>query len=328
MSATRSISDLELPVDEEQRHVMPLREPVEYPSSLALLEEQQRQHDAMRFEEQRKEAQAWLLRQRKQEEKAAMRLRKEEYYAKKCPRKQQREEYAEKADQLVDDADREARIVAESHRLHNEGRAAAAVERCALTMERLEGPVRIRPEPADRNLESETEDNAKLIAHHQHRCHEEITDIHRKFACRRENARVALYAQLDRLNAKFVRAIANLPDHEFEKLHILTAAHAQCLHDASGNYRRKLCNFSSEQEDWKVMIIKKRRAMLAWTCPNDGQAHPFTIEGRRYHRTYWGEMWLTENWSWQGYWVGYYIKSGKPPRDDEVSDEIRAALKG
>ena len=332
MSATRSISDLELPVDEEQRHVMPLREPVEYPSSLALLQEQQRQHDAMRFEEQRKEAQAWLLRQRKQEEKAAMRLRKEEYYAKKCPRKQQREkqreEYAEKADQLVDDADREARIVAESHRLHNEGRAAAAVERCALTMERLEGPVRIRPEPADRNLESETEDNAKLIAHHQHRCHEEITDIRRKFACRRENARVALYAQLDRLNAKFVRAIADLPEHEFEKLHILTAAHAQGLHDATGNYRRKLCNFSSEQEDWKVMIIKRRRAMLAWTCPNDGQAHPFTIEGRRYHRTYWGEMWLTENWSWQGYWVGYYIKSGKPPRDDEVSDEIRAALKG
>ena len=332
MSATRSISDLELPVDEEQLHVMPLREPVEYPSSLALLEEQQRQHDAMRFEEQRKEAQAWLLRQRKQEEKAAMRLRKEEYYAKKCPRKQQREkqreEYAEKADQLVDDADREARIVAESHRLHNEGRAAAAVERCALTMERLEGPVRIRPEPADRNLESETEDNAKLIAHHQHRCHEEITDIRRKFACRRENARVALYAQLDRLNAKFVRAIADLPEHEFEKLHILNAAHAQSLHDATGSYRRKLCNFSSEQEAWKVMIIKKRRAMLAWTCPNDGQAHPFTIEGRRYHRTYWGEMWLTENWSWQGYWVGYYIKSGKPPRDDEVSDEIRAALKG
>ena len=336
MSATRSISDLELPVDEEQRHVMPLREPVEYPSSLALLEEQQRQHDAMRFEEQRKEAQAWLLRQRKQEEKAAMRLRKEEYYAQKCPRKQQREkqreeEYAddaEKADQLVDDADRDARIVAESRRAHREGRAAAAVERCALTMERLEGPVRIRPEPADRNLESETEDNAKLIAHHQHRCHEEITDIRRKFACRRENARVALYAQLDRLNAKFVRAIADLPEHEFEKLHILTAAHAQGLHDATGNYRRKLCNFSSEQEAWKVMIIKKRRAMLAWTCPNDGQAHPFTIEGRRYHRTYWGEMWLTENWLWQGYWVGYYIKSGKPPRDDEVSDEIRAALKG
>ena len=331
MSATRSISDLELPVDEEQRHVMPLREPVEYPSSLALLEEQQRQHDAMRFEEQRKEAQAWLLRLRKQEEKAAMRLR----HAMPCREPEDPEylalleEQQRQHDEVsFEEQSKEARIVAESRRLHREGRAAAAVERCALTMERLEGPVRIRPEPADRNLESETEDNAKLIAHHQHRCHEEITDIRRKFAYRRENARVALYAQLDRLNAKFVRAIAKLPEHEFEKLHILTTAHAQGLHDATGSYRRKLCNFSSEQEDWKVMIIKRRRAMLAWTCPNDGQAHPFTIEGRRYHRTYWGEMWLTENWSWQGYWVGYYIKSGKPPRDDEVSDEIRAALKG
>ena len=329
MSAIRSISDLELPVNEEERHVMPLREPVEYPSSLALLEEQQRQHDAMTFTEQRKEAQAWLLRQRKQEEKAAMRLRKEEYYAEKCPRKQQREKQCEKQrEEDADDADREARIVAESRRLHREGRAAAAVERCALTMERLEGPVRIRPEPADRNLESETEDNAKLIAHHQHRCHEEITDIRRKFAYRRENARVALYAQLDRLNAKFVRSIANLPDHEFEKLPILTTAHAAGLHHATGRYRRKLCSYSPEREAWKAKLIEKRRAELAWTCPNDGQAHPFTFEGRQYHRTYWGEMWRTENWSWQGYWVGYYIKSGKPPRDDEVSDEIRAALKG
>ena len=304
ISATRSISDLELPVDEEQRHVMPLREPVEYPSSLALLEEQQRQHDAMTFTEQRKEAQAWLLRQRKQE-------------------------YDEKADQLTDDAERDARIVAESRRLHTSYSAgrAAAVERCALTMERLEGPVRIRPEPADRNLERETEDNAKLIAHHPHRCHEEITSVRRKFACHRENARVALYAQLDRLNAKFVRAIAKLPDHEFEKLHILTAAHAQSLHHATGRYRRKLCSYSPEREAWKGKLIEKRRAELAWTCPNDGQAHPFTFEGRQYHRTYWGEMWRTENWSWQGYWVGYYIKSGKPPRDDEVSDKIREALR-
>ena len=275
MSATRSISDLELPVDEEQRHAMPCREP-EDPEYLALLEEEQRQHDEVSFEEQRKEA----------------------------------------------------LIVTESRRLHAAGRAAAAVERRALTMERFQGPVRIRAEPADRKLESEAEDNAKLIAHHQHRCHEEITDIRRKFACHRENARVALYAQLDRLNAKFVRAIANLPEHEFEKLHILTATHAQGLHDATGNYRRKLCKYSHEREAWKIKMIEKRRAELSWTCPNDGQAYPFTFKGRQYHCTYWGELWLTENWSWQGYWVGHYIKSGKVPQDDEVSHEIREALKG
>jgi hypothetical protein len=253
MSATRSISDLELPVDEEQRHVMPLDTECE--------------------------------------------------------------------------ADRDARIVAASIAAHRAGRAAAALECRTLTMERLEGPVRIRPEPADRNLESETEDNEKLIEHHQRRCNEEVADIHRKFAYRRENARVALYAQLDRHHKKFARFIADLPEQEFEKLHILTTAHAQGLYAATASYRRKLCNFSYVREVWKNSTIDKRRAELAWTCPNDGQAYPFTFQGNKYHRTYWGEMWLTENWAWQGYWVGYYIKSGKPPRDDEVSDKIREALK-
>ena len=199
--------------------------------------------------------------------------------------------------------------------------------RLHLSHEFLQDPIRIRPEPADRNLVQETEDNAKLIAYHQHRCHEEIAAVRRQFACHRERARRALYAELDRHNAKFVRFIADLPEHEFEKLHALTTAHSVGLYDATGSYRRKLCRFSAEREALKIMTIEKRRAMLAWTCPNDGQAYPFTFQGRRYHRTYWGEMWLSENWSWQGYWVGYYIKSGKPPRDDEVSDKIREALK-
>jgi len=253
MSTTRSISDLELPVDEEQRHAMPLDTKCEAVS-----------------------------------------------------------------DELT---------VAASKAAHRAGRAAAALESRTLTLERLQGPVRIRPEPTDRNLECETEDNEKLIEHHQRRCNEEVASIRSKFACHRECARRALYAELDRHNAKFVRFIADLPENEFEKLHALTTAHSVGLYDATGSYRRKLCNFSAEREAWKITTIEKRRAMLAWTCPNDGQAYPFTFQGNKYHRTYWGEMWLTENWSWQGYWVGYYIKSGKPPRDDEVSDKIREVLK-
>jgi hypothetical protein len=199
--------------------------------------------------------------------------------------------------------------------------------RSHLSREFLHEPIRIRPEPADRDLAQETEDNAKLIAYHQHRCDEEIGAARRQFDYHRECAREALYAQLDRLNAKFVRSIADLPDNEFEKLHDLTAAHSQRLHDATSNYRRKLCRFSPEREDKKVSLITARRIMLSWTCPNDGQAYPFTFQGRHYHRTYLGETWLSENWSWQGYWLGYYIKSGKPPRDDEESDKIREALK-
>jgi hypothetical protein len=215
MSATRFLSDLELPVDEEQRHVMPLDT--------------------------------------------------------EC------------------DAVRDAHIVAASIAAHIEGRAAAALESRTLTLERLQGPVRIRPEPADRNLAQETEDNEKLIEHHQRRCNEEVAAVRSKFACHRERARCAMYAELDR--------------HE------------------------KFCRRSSEWEALKIGTIEKRRAELAWTCPNDGQAYPFTFKGWRYHRTYLGETWLSENWTWMGYWVGYYIKSGKPPHDDEVSDKIREALK-
>ena len=254
MSATRSLSDLELPVDEEQRHAMPLDTECE--------------------------------------------------------------------------ADRDARIVAASIAAHRAGRAAAALEshihtlelledpvvilsgpqdeeqmayhkrnyedavdaiRLHLSREFLQDPIRIRPEPADRNLASETEDNEKLIEHHQRRCNEEVAAVRSKFACHRERARCAMYAELDR--------------HE------------------------KFCRRSSEWEALKIGTIEKRRAELAWTCPNDGQAYPFTFKGWRYHRTYLGETWLSENWTWMGYWVGYYIKSGKPPHDDEVSDKIREVLK-
>jgi hypothetical protein len=318
MSATRSISDLELPVDEEQRHAMPLS-----------------------FEEQRKE----------QEEAHQAQQRKEQAYL------QERERMQQRCDELT---------VAASKAAHAAGRAAAALESHILTHELLENPVqiladpledeqmayhkrnyedavdairlhlsreflqdpiRIRPEPADRNLASETEDNEKLIEHHQRRCNEEVAAARIKFSCHRERARRALYAELDRHNAKFVRFIADLSENEFEKLHALTTAHSQGLYAATGSYRRKLCRFSAEREALKIMTIEKRRAVLAWTCPNDGQAYPFTFQGKKYHRTYWGEMWLSENWSWQGYWVGYYIKSGKPPRDDEVSDKIREVLK-
>jgi hypothetical protein len=280
MSATRSISDLELPVDEEQRHAMPLS-----------------------FEEQRKE----------QEEAHQAQQRKEQAYL------QERERMQQRCDELT---------VAASKAAHAAGRAAAALESHILTHELLEnpvqiladpledeqmayhkrnyedavdairlhlsreflqGPVRIRPEPADRNLAQETEDNEKLIEHHQRRCNEEVAAVRSKFACHRERARCAMYAELDR--------------HE------------------------KFCRRSSEWEALKIRTIEKRRAELAWTCPNDGQAYPFTFKGWRYHRTYLGETWLSENWTWMGYWVGYYIKSGKPPHDDEVSDKIREALK-
>jgi len=228
MSATRSISDLELLVDEEQRHAMPLEE---------------------------------------------------SFYA---PRHLGKDEIDQLIQELLSDP-----LDVEYHK-HNYDEAVTAI-RLHLSREFLQDPIRIRPEPADRNLASETEDNEKLIEHHQRRCNEEVAAVRSKFACHRERARCAMYAELDR--------------HE------------------------KFCRRSSEWEALKIRTIEKRRAELAWTCPNDGQAYPFTFKGWRYHRTYLGETWLSENWTWMGYWVGYYIKSGKPPHDDEVSDKIREALK-
>ena len=305
MSATRSISDLELPVDEEQRHAMPHNtkcEPFNDEEYWARVEENQRWQNELSFEEQRKE----------QEEAQQAQQREQAYLEMRASMKQ-------RCDELT---------VATSKAAHRAGRAAAELESLTLTHEHLEDPVqilsdpledeqmayhkrnyedavdairlhlsreflqdpiRIRPEPADRNLAQETEDNEKLIEHHQRRCDEEVASIRSKFACHRERARCAMYAELDR--------------HE------------------------KFCRRSSEWEALKIRTIEKRRAELAWTCPNDGQAYPFTFKGWRYHRTYLGETWLSENWTWMGYWVGYYIKSGKPPHDDEVSDKIREALK-
>jgi hypothetical protein len=294
MSATRSISDLELPVDEEQRHAMPLDTECDAIRDARIVAASIAAHRAGR-------AAAALESQIHTRE-----LLEDPVVILSGPQDEEEEQMAYHKRNYEDAVD--------AIRLH-------------LSREFLQDPIRIRPEPADRNLASETEDNEKLIEHHQRRCNEEVAAARIKFSCHRERARGALYAELDRHNAKFVRFIADLPENEFEKLHALTTAHSVGLYDATGSYRRKLCRFSAEREALKISTIEKRRAVLAWTCPNDGQAYPFTFQGKKYHRTYWGEMWLSENWSWQGYWVGYYIKSGKPPRDDEVSDKIREVLK-
>jgi hypothetical protein len=103
-------------------------------------------------------------------------------------------------------------------------------------------------------------------------------------------------------------------DH-WELLHILSDDHGKLLAHEAGVCQIKLQMFSSAREAEKIAAITKRRTELSWTCPNDGQAHPFTWQGRQYHRTYDGEMWLTETWEWQGEWAGYYIARANPPQD-------------
>ena len=188
----------------------------------------------------------------------------------------------------------------------------------AATLERFNGPVRIRPEPKNRDLAQEQANDRDHIAHHQRRRDEEIADIRRKFAFDRHLARAVFSKKTDKLHEKYtkraLRMAAGDRDH-WELLHILSDDHGKLLAHEAGVYQIKLQMFSSAREEAKIAAITKRRAELAWTCPNDGQAHPFTWQGRQYHQTYDGEMWLTETWEWQGEWAGYYIARANPPHD-------------
>jgi hypothetical protein len=183
---------------------------------------------------------------------------------------------------------------------------------------RVHEPVRIRAEPVNRDLELEHSTDNEHINHHQRRRDEEINAIRHKFARGRSLARLAFTLNTDKIQQKYKKRALNLAngdrDH-WDLMHTLADDHsAQQRHEA-GVYQIKLQCLSSAREAAKIGAITCRRHELAWTCPNDGQAHPFTWEGNNYHRTYDGEMWLTATWEWRGVWAGYYIARANPPQD-------------
>jgi hypothetical protein len=190
--------------------------------------------------------------------------------------------------------------------------------RSAVTLERFKGPVRIHPEPKNRDLAQEQANDKDHIAHHQRRRDEEIAAIRHKFAHGRYLARVAFSVKSDKLQEKYKKRVLRLAngdcDH-WELLRHLADDHCKELKHEAGVCQIKLHLLSSAREAEKIAAITKRRTELSWTCPNDGQAHPFTWQGRQYHQTYDGEMWLTETWAWQGHWAGYYIARTNPPND-------------
>ena len=183
---------------------------------------------------------------------------------------------------------------------------------------RAHAPVRIRPEPKNRDLVQEQANDQEHIAHHQRRCHEEINALRFKFSRGRSLARLAFELNTDKIQQKYKKRalkLANGDRDHWDLMHTLSDDHsAQQRHEA-GVYQIKLMHLSSARENAKIAGITQRRAALAWTCPNDGQAHPFTWEGNNYHRTYDGEMWLTSTWEWRGEWAGYYIARANPPQD-------------
>lgn len=203
----------------------------------------------------------------------------------------------------------------------------AADARRTMMLERLKGPVQIRPEQKDRDLEIEEKVNADIVGYHHARCKQETDAVREKFTAQRERARCKLYTDFEKLNAKLLRAIATIPYGTMDERDEILGTHHYKLCEASSKYRSMMRRFSPEAEEWKIREITTRRAELAWTCPNDGKAYPFTWQGRQYHRTYDGEVWRTQNWIWTGHWTGNYItSSGGMPYGDEGSREICEAL--
>ena len=183
---------------------------------------------------------------------------------------------------------------------------------------RVHQSVRIRDEPANRDLAQEKLTDLQHIAHHQRRRDEEINAVRDKFAYDRHRARIVFTNNTDKLQLKYknrVLTLANGDRDHWEALRTLSIAHGKKLQEEAGVYQIKLQCLSSTRENRKIAAITTRRNELAWTCPNDGQAYPFSWEGNHYHRTYDGEMWLTENWAWRGEWAGYYIARANPPQD-------------
>jgi len=182
---------------------------------------------------------------------------------------------------------------------------------------RVHEPVRIRAEP-ERDLALEQQIDQEHINHHQRRCQEEINAIRHKFARGRSLARLAFELKIDKLQQKYKKRVLNLADGDrdhWELLRTLSENHGDLLGHEAGVYQIKLQNLSSTRENAKIASATHRRNELAWTCPNDGHAYPFTWEGNQYHRTYDGEMWLTATWEWRGVWAGYYIARAAPPQD-------------
>lgn len=162
------------------------------------------------------------------------------------------------------------------------------------------GPVRIRSEPVDRCVAEELDHAAERISYHMERCKEEKEVAQHRAMIKTRRVAAKLLAKNQRIMKKFGRMADKgvASDVLCNRIETNVLVFLECK-EAIKEIQKKLERY--------IDAIETRRAGLAWECPNDGQAHPFTWKGIKYHRTYTGEMWRSEDWSWAGRWMGYYI---------------------
>ncbi|NBQ56081.1 MAG: hypothetical protein EBU36_05490 [Verrucomicrobia bacterium] len=220
------------------------------------------------------------------------------------------------------------KLAAEQEDMERQEREDAAGFRRQDAIARLRGPIRIRPEPENRDLADEEKAAAALVAHHTRRADEEIALIRQKFACARDRSKATFIRKMESAHVTYAQKIATIPADDEHGLAVRseTYDYTAQLEDLSAEYRCALGRFRDSNMQYRIQDIQRRREQLAWTCPNDGQAHPFTWKDREYHRTYNGEMWDTQSWVWAGRWNNYYITTCKAPIEDEVSAELRMSL--
>jgi hypothetical protein len=58
----------------------------------------------------------------------------------------------------------------------------------------------------------------------------------------------------------------------------------------------------------KKTLLKKPAAKEEWTCPDDGQAHPWSVGGKKYMRVFSGEVYEANEDGTIGSWVGMFDK--------------------
>lgn len=178
-------------------------------------------------------------------------------------------------------------------------------------------PIRIRDEPQDRDLEQEKKANAEHIAYHRRRCEQENAAFREKFQNRSERITRTFTAKTEELQRKYAILTHDiLIGYRNEDLAAAAVKHGQKLERVATECRNKMERFSAAAYKRKIDEICTRRRELAWICPNDGMAHPFNWQGRKYYREYNGNIWSCDESGmvWRGKWTGYYISLSDAPK--------------
>ena len=126
---------------------------------------------------------------------------------------------------------------------------------------RLRGPIRIRPEPENRDLADEEKAAAALVAHHTRRADEEIALIRQKFACARDRSKATFIRKMESAHVTYAQKIATIPADDEHGLAVRseTYDYTAQLEDLSAEYRCALGRFRDSNMQYRIQDIQHHR---------------------------------------------------------------------